>query len=102
MITARRRKRLRKRSGANSTVAKRLSRTVLYLDESIYSRRLADGMRTAGANVLTPYDTGLAGSPDESWLAEIGARRWLALMRDQNVRRSRPERQALVGCNNHL
>jgi hypothetical protein len=55
-------------------------------------------MRTAGANVVTPYDTGLAGSSDESWLAAIGPRRWLALMRDQNVRRRRLERQALVAA----
>ena len=86
MITARRRKRLRKRLDANSTAAKRLSSAVFYLDESIYSRRLADAMREAGAQVVTPYEGGLAGSTDESWLALIGSRRWLALMRDQNIK----------------
>ena len=78
MITARRRKQLRKRLDANSTAAKRLSSAVFYLDESIYSRRLADAMREAGAQVVTPYEGGLAGSTDESWLALIGSRRWLA------------------------
>jgi hypothetical protein len=33
-----RRKRSKKQSGASSTAAKRLERTVFYLDESIYSR----------------------------------------------------------------
>src|SRR6185437_13670693 len=63
MITARRRKRLRKRFGANSIAAKRLSSTVFYLDESIYSRRLADAMRESGATVRTPYDDGLTAAP---------------------------------------
>ena len=72
MITARRRKRLRKRLDASSTAAKRLSSTVFYLDESIYSRRLTDALREGGANVVTPYDGGLAGSADESWLALVG------------------------------
>jgi hypothetical protein len=98
MITARRRKRLRKRFGASSIAAKRLSSTVFYLDESIYSRRLADAMREAGANVRTPYDDGLAGSSDESWLTTIGQRGWLALMRDQNIRRRPLERRALVSA----
>jgi hypothetical protein len=89
---------LRKRSGANSIAAKRLRSTVFYLDESIYSRHLADAMREAGSNVVTPYDGGLAGMTDESWLAAIGPRRWLALMRDQNIRRRPLERQALVAA----
>ena len=98
MITARRRKRLRKRLDANSIAAKRLSSAVFYLDESIYSRRLADAMREAGAQVVTPYEGGLAGSTDESWLAHIGSRRWLALMRDQNIKRRALERRALVSA----
>src|SRR5215475_9546581 len=98
MITARRRKRLKRRLDANSIAAKRLNNTVFYLDESIYSRRLADEMRRAGATVVTPYEAGLAGASDESWLAAIGERRWLALMRDQNIRRRLLERRALVAA----
>jgi hypothetical protein len=98
MTTAQRRKRLRKRLGANSIAAKRLSSTVFYLDESIYSRRLAEGMRQAGASIVTPYDAGLAGSTDEAWLEAIGARRWVALMRDQNIRRRTLERRALLAA----
>ena len=89
---------MRKRFGANSTAAKRLKRTVFYLDESIYSRRLAEGMRAAGASVTTPYEAELAGSTDENWLVAVGERRWLALMRDQNIRRRALEKQALVSA----
>jgi PIN like domain len=98
MITARRRKRSRKGSGASSIAAKRLSSTVFYLDESIYSPRLAEGMRQAGASIVTPFDAGLAGSTDEVWLSAIGEKRWLALMRDQNIRRRVLERRALVAA----
>lgn len=98
MITARRRKRLRKRFGANSTAAKRLKRTVFYLDESIYSRRLAEGMRAAGPNVTTPYEAELAGSNDQLWLTVMGARGWVALMRDQNIRRRVLEKRALIAA----
>lgn len=55
-------------------------------------------MREAGSNVVTPFDGGLAGTTDESWLAVIGSRGWLALMRDQNIRRRPLERRALVAA----
>jgi hypothetical protein len=55
-------------------------------------------MREAGAQVVTPYEGGLAGTTDESWLAHIGSRRWLALMRDQNIKRRALERRALVSA----
>ncbi len=55
-------------------------------------------MREAGAKVVTPYEEGLAGTTDESWLSAIGARHWLALMRDQNIRRRPLERRALVAA----
>lgn len=54
-------------------------------------------MRGAGASVVTPHEAELAGASDESWLSAIGARGWLALMRDQNVRRRPLERRALIG-----
>lgn len=82
----------------SSIVAKRLSNTVFYLDESIYSRSLVEGMREAGASVVTPFEAGLSGSTDEKWLAAIGEKHWLALMRDQNIRRRALERRALIAA----
>lgn len=55
-------------------------------------------MKSIGANVVTPYEVGLAGSPDESWLDAIGKQRWVALMRDQNIRRRPLERRALAAA----
>lgn len=59
---------------------------------------MAEGMREAGARVVTPFEAGLTGSTDEEWLAVIGEKRWLALMRDQNIRRRALERRALVAA----
>jgi hypothetical protein len=55
-------------------------------------------MRQAGASIVTPFDAGLAGATDDVWLSAIGRKHWLALMRDQNIRRRPLERQALVAA----
>lgn len=55
-------------------------------------------MREAGASIVTPFEAGLTGSTDEKWLAAIGQKQWLALMRDQNIRRRALERRALVAA----
>jgi hypothetical protein len=77
------------------TDAKRLKQAVFYLDESIYSRVLASAMQAAGANVRRvgvdiPY-----GSTDDAWLEIVGQNHWIALMRDQKIRRRRLEIEAL-------
>jgi hypothetical protein len=77
------------------TDEKRLKKAVFYLDESIYSRALGSAMQAAGANVRrvgadVPY-----GSPDEVWLEIVGKNKWVALMRDQRIRRRRLETVAL-------
>jgi hypothetical protein len=77
------------------TDEKRLKQAVFYLDESIYSRVLAGAMEAAGANVRrvgadVPY-----GSADEIWLEVAGRNNWIALMRDQRIRRRRLETDAL-------
>ena len=98
MITARRRKRLKRRSAANSTEAKRLSSATFYLDESINSNALADAIKSAGAAVVRPPDVGLTAADDPTWAAKIGPRNWLVLMRDKHIRRRRLEREALVAA----
>jgi hypothetical protein len=77
------------------TDAKRLSEAVFYLDESIYSRILYSAMCSAGASVRRVGVDVPFGSDDEVWLRLAGANGWIALMRDQRVRRRRLEREAL-------
>jgi len=77
------------------TDEKRLKKAVFYLDESIYSRALDSAMQAAGANVRRVGDDVPYGSPDEMWLETVGKNKWIALMRDQRIRRRRLETEAL-------
>jgi hypothetical protein len=52
-------------------------------------------MRAAGATVEHVRGAVRAGASDEEWLTFVGARRWIALMRDQRIRWRRLEREAL-------
>jgi hypothetical protein len=77
------------------TDEKRLKEAVFYLDESIYSRVLAFAMQAAGANVRRVGPDIPHGSTDEAWLEIVGKNNWIALMRDQRIRRRRLETEAL-------
>jgi hypothetical protein len=77
------------------TDAKRLSKAVFYLDESIYSRVLFSAMCASGASVRRVGIEVPFGSDDDVWLRLVGTNGWIALMRDQRVRRRRLEREAL-------
>jgi hypothetical protein len=89
-----RRKTSRKRSVASST-AKRLETAVFYLDESIYSRILAEALESAGVLVRRPGVDVPFGTPDEIWLDTAGRQSWIVLMRDQRVRHRTLELHAL-------
>jgi len=71
----------------SSTDARRLSAAVFYLDESIYSRVLLNAMRSAGATVRHVGEAIPFGSSDQHWLTAAGEHGWIALMRDQRIRR---------------
>ncbi len=77
------------------TDEKRLKEAVFYLDESIYSRTLASAMQASGANIRRVGSEVPYGSTDEAWLEIIGRNHWIALMRDQKIRRRRLETEAL-------
>ena len=77
------------------TDEKRLKKAFFYLDESIYSRALDSAMQAAGANVRRVGADVSYGSPDEVWLEIVGKNKWIALMRDQRIRRRRLEIEAL-------
>jgi hypothetical protein len=52
-------------------------------------------MRAAGATVEHVRGAIPAGLQDVEWLAIVGRKRWVAVMRDQAIRRRKLERQAL-------
>jgi hypothetical protein len=56
---------------------------------------LASAMQVAGANVRRVGPDIQKGSTDEEWLEIVGRNNWIALMRDQKIRRRRLETEAL-------
>lgn len=52
-------------------------------------------MQVAGANVRRVGPDIQKGSTDEEWLEIVGKNNWIALMRDQKIRRRRLETEAL-------
>ena len=52
-------------------------------------------MQAAGANVRRVGPDIQKGSTDEEWLEIVGKNNWIALMRDQKIRRRRLETEAL-------
>ncbi len=52
-------------------------------------------MQEAGANVRRVGPDIQKGSTDEEWLEIVGRNNWIALMRDQKIRRRRLETEAL-------
>ncbi len=67
----------------------------IYLDESIYSRVLAEALDAHGVEVKRPGVDIAFGSPDEVWLTAAGKAGWIVLMRDQRVRHRQIELDAL-------
>ena len=78
------------------TGASRPRHLVVYLDESIVSRVLADRLKSLGVDVRIPGGAIPYGAPDEQWLAICGERDWTVLMRDQRIRYRAIERAALI------
>ncbi len=68
---------------------------VVYLDESIYSHALAQGLRGAGVGVRCPGQHVPFGASDASWLRTCRENRWIVLMRDQRIRYRPSELAAL-------
>jgi len=71
----------------------------LFIDRSLGRIQVPGLLRAAGLRLVTlaehfgtPADEKVA---DTTWLAEVGQRGWVALMKDENIRRNRAERMAV-------
>lgn len=71
----------------------------LFIDRSLGRIQVPGLLRAAGLRLVTlaehygiPADETVA---DTAWLAEVGQRGWVALMKDENIRRNRAERLAV-------
>jgi PIN domain-containing protein len=83
-------------SGANSGQrdALRFSALTFFLDRQIGKYVVAAALRGAGANVEIHDDHFAQATPDLDWIPVVGARGWVLITKDQNIRRNRLERAA--------
>jgi hypothetical protein len=71
----------------------------LFIDRSLGRMQLPSLLCAAGLRLITlaehygiPADENVA---DTTWLAEVGRQGWVALMKDENIRRNDAERMAV-------
>jgi uncharacterized protein with PIN domain len=90
--------RSRKSSGASSRSqrdAERLASLTFFVDRSLGRHVVARELRGAGAKVEVHDDHFAVDTPDVDWLRTVGARGWVVLSKDEAIRRTRHEREAL-------
>ena len=88
----------RKRSGtrsAASSTSRPPEPLAFFADESLDSLTVVEALRAAGATVERLTVIFPKGTPDETWLAYAGSRRWIVLTRDKRIRYRQLERLAL-------
>lgn len=66
-----------------------------FVDECVAARPVADMLRAAGHLAHVQYDTFGSGTPDLEWLPEVGARGWILLTKDKQIRKREIELRAL-------
>ncbi len=69
-----------------------------FVDRSLGGRVVADALRAIGEAVEIHDDHFASDSPDQKWLAEVGAHAWVVLSKDDRIRRNPVERQALLAA----
>lgn len=79
----------------SSPYEKQLRELTFFLDRNLGSRRVAEAMRQAGANVEVHTDHFPQDGSDEEWLAACGKRGWIAITLDYRIRYRAGERDAL-------
>ncbi len=73
-----------------------------FLDRSLGGRIVANALREAGVAVEVHDDHFPQDAPDELWLPEITRRGWVALTRDNAIRKRRLQRHMAAYCGARL
>jgi hypothetical protein len=79
-----RRKKSKKPSG---TKAEQLLEQAVWFTDECLGQRVPAALRAAGMTIEPWYDHFPAGTLDEIWLPEVGARGWIVLTKDKAIRR---------------
>lgn len=69
---------------------------VFFVDRSLGGKVLAHALRALGERVEVHDDHFPKDATDEIWLADVGAKGWVILSKDDRIRRNPVERQALL------
>jgi hypothetical protein len=69
-----------------------------FVDRSLGRGIVVERLRAAGETVHAHDDYFAPNTPDIRWLADVGARGWVVLTKDKNIRGNELERRALVGA----
>ena len=78
-----------------SPYEKQLREFTFFLDRNLGSKRVAEALRQAGANVEVHADHFAPDGSDEEWLATCGKRGWIAITLDYRIRYRASERDTL-------
>lgn len=77
-------------------------RPVLFLDRSLGGQVVAGILREAGETVEVHDDHFPQDAPDEQWLPEVTRRGWIALTKDNAIRKHRLQRLMAARCGARL
>jgi hypothetical protein len=94
-MVARRRK-SKKRSSTSTPNEKQLKRTIFFLERSFGGTLVLEELRRAGLKVEPHQARFRHNTPDTEWLAVVGEKKWIVLMRDQKIGRRPLELEALL------
>jgi hypothetical protein len=75
-----------------------LEQTTFFVDRSL-GRNLGIVLRAAGWKIELHGDHFKDDTPDEDWLLQVGAKGWVVLTKDKNIRHNEVERRAVVVAN---
>src|SRR4051794_33387616 len=90
------RKKSKKPSGTKADSL--LEQAIFFVDRSL-GRKLGIALRAAGWKIELHGDHFPDNTPDEEWLLNVGAKGWVVLTKDKNIRRNEVERHAVVVAN---
>lgn len=69
-----------------------------FVDRSLGRGPVVEALRAAGETVHAHDDHFAQNTPDADWLIDVGARGWVVLTKDKNIRSNQIEHRALVGA----
>ena len=72
----------------------RLASLTFFVDRQLGRYTVPNALRAAGARVEVHDDYFAQKTPDIEWLVAVGERGWVAITKDQNIRRNPLERAA--------